>query len=115
MYLPVGTAGTPPYTGTKYLTTDSKTAMHNLGPRLGVAWKVNDRFVMRSGYGLSYYPDGGLGGGNTQYVTDGFSANPSFISPNNGISPAFQLDSGFPQNYSSPARHKCWFQCRWTS
>jgi hypothetical protein len=76
--------------------------MHNFSPRLGVAWKARDRFVVRTAYGLSYYPDGGLGGGNTQYVTDGLSTTASFISPNNGVSPAFGLDSGFPQNYSHP-------------
>jgi hypothetical protein len=97
-----GNAGTAPYTGTKYLTTDSSTQMHNFAPRLGIASKVTDRLVVRAAYGLSYYPDGGLGGGNVQYVTDGFSTNASFISPNNGVSPAFGLDSGFPQNYSHP-------------
>jgi hypothetical protein len=97
-----GNANTAPYTGTKYLTTNSSTDMHNFSPRLGLAWKLTDRFVIRSGYGLSYYPDGGLGGGNTQYVTDGLSTTASFISANNGVTPAFGLDSGFPQNYSHP-------------
>jgi hypothetical protein len=97
-----GSAGTSPYTGTSYLTTNSKIAWHNFAPRVGVAWKALDRFVVRAAYGLSYYPDGGLGGGNTQYVTDGFSSNASFISPNTGVSPAFSLDSGFPQNYAHP-------------
>jgi hypothetical protein len=97
-----GKAGTPPYTGTSYLTTNSKIDWHNFAPRLGLAWKVTDRFVVRTAYGLSYYPDGGLGGGNTQYVTDGFSTTASFISPNTGVSPAFNLNGGFPQNFTHP-------------
>ncbi|MDQ2774409.1 MAG: carboxypeptidase regulatory-like domain-containing protein [Acidobacteriota bacterium] len=97
-----GKAGTPPYTGSSYLTTDSNIDWKNFGPRLGAAWKVTERFVIRSAYGISYYPDGGLGGGNVQYVTDGFSTTASFISPNTGVSPAFNLDSGFPQNYTHP-------------
>jgi hypothetical protein len=97
-----GSAGTPPYAGTKYLTTDSKIDWHNFAPRLGLAWKAADRFVVRAAYGLGYYPDGGLGGGNVQYVTDGFSTSASFITTNNGVSPAFSLDSGFPQNYTHP-------------
>ena len=97
-----GTKGTPPYFGTHYLTTDANIDWHNFAPRLGLAWKAMDRFVVRAAYGLSYYPDGGLGGGNVQYVTDGFSTTASFISPNNGVSPAFNLDSGLPQNYTHP-------------
>jgi hypothetical protein len=97
-----GTAGTEPYTGSSRLTTNANTIWHNFAPRLGAAWKLSNRFVIRSAYGISYYPDGGLGGGNTQYVTDGFSTTASFISQNNGISPAFSWDSGFPQNYVRP-------------
>ncbi|HEY7212397.1 MAG TPA: hypothetical protein VH477_19130, partial [Bryobacteraceae bacterium] len=97
-----GTAGNDPYTGTKRLTTNQNTIWHNFGPRLGLAWKATNRFVVRSGYGISYYPDGGLGGGNTQYVTDGFSTTASFSSLDNGINPAFNWDSGFPQNYPRP-------------
>ena len=97
-----GTAGSGPYTGTSRLTTNTNTQWGNFGPRLGLAWKLTDRFVIRSAYGISYYPDGGLGGGNVQYVTDGFSTNANFQSPNNGVSPAFVWDNGFPQNFPHP-------------
>ena len=89
-----------PYTGTKYLTTDNKIDWANFSPRLGAAWKATNHFVVRAGYGISFYPNGGLGGGNVTAVTDGFSSSPSFIS--DGINPAFQWDNGFPQNYPHP-------------
>lgn len=97
-----GSAGTGPYTGTNRLTTNSNTAWHNFAPRLGLAYKLNERSVIRGAYGISYYPDGGLGGGNVTAVTDGFSSNASFSSLNNGVSPAFVWDNGFPQNYTHP-------------
>ncbi|HCC58264.1 MAG TPA: hypothetical protein DEQ47_13600, partial [Solibacterales bacterium] len=97
-----GSPGSGPYTGTSRLTTNAKTDWNNWGPRLGLAWKVTDRFVVRTAYGISYYPDGGLGGGNTVSVTDGFSGSPNFVSLNSGVSPAFSWDGGFPQNYDHP-------------
>jgi Carboxypeptidase regulatory-like domain len=97
-----GNPANGPYTGTSRLTTNSKTDWGNFAPRLGVAWKLTDRFVVRTAYGISYYPDGGLGGGNTVSVSDGFSTNATFISSNNGVSPAFNWDGGFPQNYPHP-------------
>lgn len=64
-------------------------------PRIGVAYSVNDKTVVRAGYGLFYtqafYP--GWGGGMS---LDGFNPNPSFNSTLGGIQPAFYLDQGFP-------------------
>src|SRR5581483_12284427 len=69
---------------------------------LGMAWKATDRFVMRAGYGISYYPNGGLGGGNITSVSDGYSTTATFQSPDNGVRPAFVWDNGFPQNFPRP-------------
>jgi hypothetical protein len=97
-----GSAGTAPYSGSKYLTTAGHTAWHNFAPRLGLAWKATNRTVIRAAYGISYYPNGGLGGDNVTNVTDGFSTTASFISPDNGVHPAFNMGNGLPQNYPHP-------------
>jgi outer membrane receptor protein involved in Fe transport len=97
-----GSKGTPPFTGTSYLTTDSSSSLHNFAPRLGMAWKLTNRFVIRSAYGISYYPNGGLGGGNVTTQDDGFQTNATFQTPDSGVHPAFIWDSGFPQNYPHP-------------
>jgi hypothetical protein len=97
-----GSASNPPYTGTKYLTTDSNTDYHNFAPRIGLAWRATDRVVVRSAYGISYYPNGGLGGDNVTNVTDGYSTTVNFISPDNGVHPAFLWDNGFPNNFPRP-------------
>jgi len=97
-----GSASNPPYTGSKYLTTNAHTDHRNFAPRLGLAWKATDRIVVRSAYGISYYPNGGLGGDNVTNVTDGFSTTASFLTPDNGVHPAFNWDSGFPQTYPHP-------------
>jgi hypothetical protein len=98
-YVFAGGSGAP-YTGTSQLTTNSKTDLLNFAPRLGFAWKPTGKLVVRGGYGISYYPTGGQGGGNVTSVDDGFSTTANFIS--SGVNPAFQWDNGFPQNYPKP-------------
>lgn len=97
-----GTKGQGPFTGTSRLTTNQQTDWRNFAPRLGFAWKTTDRIVIRGGYGISYYPNGGLGGGNVTSVTDGFSTQANFQSPNSGVSPAFNWNNGLPQTYPIP-------------
>jgi len=70
-------------------------------PRLGIAYAVNDRMVVRTGYGIFYtqafYP--GWGGGMN---LDGFNGDASFSSTQGGLVPAFILSQGIPQNFAHP-------------
>ena len=71
-------------------------------PRLGVAYALNDKTVIRTGYGLFYtqafYP--GWGGGQN---LSGFNKDQSFSSRGlGGLEPAFLLSQGFPQNFQRP-------------
>jgi hypothetical protein len=63
------------------------------GPRVGLAYQAFKDTVIRAGFGIFYAPEKspGLGGAN-----DGFTNNPNFVSPNTGVSPAFQWDQGWP-------------------
>lgn len=72
----------------------------NFGPRLGFAYSVNDKMVVRGGYGISYTHATGLTG--ISYLGTGqlgFGAIPYFTGQN-GAS-AFALESGFP-SYTPP-------------
>jgi hypothetical protein len=70
-------------------------------PRLGIAYALNSKTVIRTGYGIFYtqafYP--GWGGGMSQ---DGINATPNFSSSLGGIQPAFYLDQGFPAFNTNP-------------
>ena len=70
-------------------------------PRLGLAYAWTPKTVVRTGYGIFYtqafYP--GWGGGMS---LDGFNATPSFSSTNGGLTAAFLLSEGFPQNFARP-------------
>lgn len=78
-----------------------ETFKKGFAPRLGIAYAVSDRMVVRTGYGLFYtqafYPNWG-GGMNL----DGFNADVSFDSTQGGLVPAFILSQGFPQNFARP-------------
>jgi hypothetical protein len=71
-------------------------------PRLGAVYNLNEKTVIRGGWGIFYtqafYP--GWGGGMS---LDGFSNDPSVSASKGGIEPAMYLDQGFPiANFALP-------------
>jgi carboxypeptidase family protein len=70
-------------------------------PRLGASYSINDKTVVRAGWGLfydrAYYPDW-AGGMNTT----GFNNDVTFNSSLGGLEPAFYLQDGFPQDFTPP-------------
>lgn len=81
-----------------------------MGPRIGFAYSPNSKTVVRGSYTIVHYNAGALGGNATSTGTGsegaagvplGFSANPTFSSPDSGITPAFNWENGFPA-YTRP-------------
>ncbi|MGH9161762.1 MAG: carboxypeptidase regulatory-like domain-containing protein [Vicinamibacteraceae bacterium] len=78
--------------------TPIETYYGNLGPRLGAAYSVSDRLVLRGSYGIMYTRRGavgGRGGGRNGTGMLGFSASPTFPSPDD-FSPAYNWNDGVP-------------------
>jgi outer membrane receptor protein involved in Fe transport len=73
--------------------------LHNFGPRLGFAWKAADKWVVRGGFGILYTGEYDIAAPVVNYI--GFATQGTFVSSNNGATPAFILDNGFPA-LSSP-------------
>jgi len=71
----------------------------NLAPRIGMAYKLTDKVVLRGGYGI-FYPQ--TGGGTNQ----GFSTTTTWVSTVGGdginVNPAAPLASPFPQGLTQP-------------
>ncbi len=72
-----------------------------VAPRLGVAYAISPKTVIRSGYGIfydnAYIP--GFDGGITQ---DGYNTYASFGSSLGGLNAAFNLNDGLPQTFPIP-------------
>jgi hypothetical protein len=67
-----------------------KSHYNGIGPRFGFAYQVTPKMVVRGGYGL-FYGDPGVG-----IVTTGLRTIVNLQSLDNGITPAFVLQNGFP-------------------
>ena len=72
---------------------------NNIAPRIGFAYSLTPKTVIRGGYGIFYaaYIDQGNG-----RPSNGFSSTASFSSQDAGLTPAFYWDNGFPQNFNHP-------------
>ena len=73
------------------------------GPRLGIAWQFHNKWVLRAGYGFSYFADSGtLGGTAAEIPEDGYTGGWTVQSENDGITPGLYWDQGFPTNFPHP-------------
>jgi Carboxypeptidase regulatory-like domain len=83
-----GTNGALQYTGTGTNTCNCRTPVNNyfknFGPRIGLAYQIDPRTVIRSSYGIMFTHGNAVGGGGSTAGlagnTLGFSASPSFAS-----------------------------------
>ncbi|MDR3726153.1 MAG: hypothetical protein P4K86_03830 [Terracidiphilus sp.] len=75
--------------------------LNDFAPRVGFAYSVDGKTVVRGGYGIFYsdakYPGWGMG-----FSSSGFDANPNFTSSLGGLQAATLLSAGLPQNFKKP-------------
>ena len=83
---------------------DIQTYYKNFQPRVGFAYGLTRKTVVRGGYSMTAVRRGAAGGSGTKIGTGvlGFSANPTFNSLDNGISPAFYWEAGVPAYQKAP-------------
>jgi hypothetical protein len=76
---------------------------NNFAPRVGLAYKVTDRLVLRSGAGFFYSPTTGIGPNATNAGALGFNAiTPYTSSIDGGRTPYTTLSNPFPDGYIPP-------------
>ncbi|HWB83520.1 MAG TPA: carboxypeptidase-like regulatory domain-containing protein [Bryobacteraceae bacterium] len=75
----------------------------NFQPRIGLAYSLNSKTVIRAGFTLNSIRTGAVGGTvkeGTGFL--GYSANPVFSTLNGGATPAFYWQDGFPAYQHAP-------------
>ncbi len=106
-----GTPGILEFAGHGVDSCDCRTPVHyyygNAAPRVGMAYSINDKTVVRGGFGINYTHQGGVGGRinlNNGISQAGFNASTSYAPSNQGGTPAFYLNSnlGVLSNNSLP-------------
>jgi hypothetical protein len=77
-----------------------KTPKHNFAPRLGIAFRLNDKTVVRAGYGIFY---GFLGQRRGDVIQSGFSQNTPLIpTQNSGLTFIGTLSNPYPNGIQEP-------------
>ena len=84
-------------------TSFADTYFKNFGPRLGFAYQLSEKTVLRGGYAVYFAPGNATAGlRSSQNFIYGFNAAPSYATSDAGVTPAFNLDGGFPTNWPRP-------------
>ena len=95
-----GTPGALSYvgsgTGDCNCSTPVNTWYKNIGPRIGGAWQVTSRDVIRGAFSIMYTHNGGVGGSSAGAYNGtgqiGLTVSPSFANSGQGGQPAFYLN-----------------------
>ena len=72
---------------------------HDFSPRIGVAYRLGDKTVIRSAYGLFYFNEQGAGGSSRLFINYPFAAQ--FTVSCSSTAPCLSTSSGIPQTVSA--------------
>lgn len=72
---------------------------HNFSPRVGVAYRLGDKTVIRSAYGLFYFDEQGTGGSSRLFINNPFAAQ--YAVNCSSTTPCLHTDTGIPTTVSA--------------
>jgi hypothetical protein len=82
--------------------TNANLDRNNIAPRVGIAWKLGPKTVIRSGAGLFYAATTGIGGAAGAFGVSGFQAGTSIVTSLDGVTPAVSWSDPYPQGFNRP-------------
>ncbi len=77
---------------------------HNFAPRIGIAYALNPKTVIRTGFGLFYSPFERIGSEDQLALNPPGLINNNISLPSTAAAPLFLLKQGFPTNFLDPAQ-----------
>lgn len=75
---------------------------NNVAPRLGFAYRLDEKTVLRAGGGLFYGHNFGVGGGAGPFGTSGFQASTSIVTSLDGLTPIVKWSDPYPTGFNKP-------------
>ncbi|MCW5980749.1 MAG: TonB-dependent receptor [Bryobacteraceae bacterium] len=87
--------------GCSGFTSTGNTHWRDFAPRLGFAYRLTDKTVVRGGYGI-FFAQIITQGTGVNGLSEGYNVSASFATGDSGLTPAFNWDNGFPQNFPRP-------------
>ncbi|MBI2690297.1 MAG: TonB-dependent receptor [Acidobacteria bacterium] len=75
---------------------------NNVAPRVGVAYKVTPKTVIRTGAGLFYAGLTGLGGGTAAFGISGYATTTSIVTSQDGANPIVTWSNPYPTGFNKP-------------
>jgi outer membrane receptor protein involved in Fe transport len=79
---------------------------HNFSPRLGLAYRVDNKTDIRAGAGIFYGSSTSLGGSSSGYGVSGFEASTSITSSLDGVTPIVSFANPYPTGLNQPTGNK---------
>ena len=76
-----------------------QTREHNFSPRLGLAYRVDEKTVVRAAYGLFYFNEVGSGGSSRLFINNPFAAQ--FAVTCSATAPCLSTSTGIPNTASA--------------
>jgi hypothetical protein len=96
-YLNSGTFALAGQNGTSKSILD--TQKHDFGPRLGIAYRVTEKTVIRAAYGYFYFNEQGVGGSSRLFINYPFA--PTYAVTCSSTTPCLSTSTGIPAVFSS--------------
>ncbi len=81
---------------------DANPDLNNVAPRIGFSWHVTPNTVIRSGAGIFYGTNWGIGGAPAGFGISGFAATTDIVTSLNGVTPVVDFANPYPNGLNRP-------------